>query len=94
MSRTLRVPTDSALEVILDAGQAAVMAHVAELLSIADQADRNAIAFAAMPDEQDHGRVGSASKCARAFATSLRWRAQQILDEHAKRTATSAGAVA
>jgi hypothetical protein len=94
MSRTLRVPTDSSLAVILDAGETVVTAFVAELHSIADQADRNAAGFARMPDEQDHGRVGSASKCARAFATSLRWRAQQILDEHAKRTAADPKAVA
>jgi hypothetical protein len=93
MSRTLRVPTDGALEVILDAGQSVVAAFVAELHSIADQADRNAQAFAKMSDERDHGGVGSASKASATFATSLRWRAQQILDEHAKRTAT-AGAVA
>jgi len=94
MSRTLRVPTNGALEVILDAGEPVVLAWAAELHSIADQADRNAAGFAQMPDGQDHGRVGSASKCARAFATSLRWRAQQILDEHVKRTAADPKAVA
>lgn len=86
MSRALRVPTDSALATILDAGEPVAMAFAAELQSIADQADRNAIGFAAMPDDKDHGGVGSASACSRVFATSLRWRAQQILDEAAKRS--------
>jgi hypothetical protein len=84
MSRALRVPTDSALEVILDAGEAAVMAHVAELHSIADQADANSKRYARL--DNDHGELGSASHCARVFATSLRWRAQQILDAYANRT--------
>lgn len=85
MSRTLRVPTDSALEVILDAGETLVLAFAAELHSIADQADANSVRYARL--DGDTGEVGSASHCARVFATSLRWRAQQILDEHAKRSA-------
>jgi hypothetical protein len=94
VSRTLRVPTDGALEVILDAGEPVVLAFAAELQSIAEQADANSARYAAMPGDRDHGGVGSASKCSSTFATSLRWRAQQILDEHAKRTAGDPKAVA
>lgn len=84
MSRALRVPTDSALATILDAGEPIAMAFAAELQSIAEQADANSRRYARL--DGDHGELGSASHCARVFATSLRWRAQQILDEAAKRS--------
>lgn len=80
---SLRVPTDSALDMILAAGEPVAAAFAAELFSIAEQADANAKRYTRLV--ADHGELGSASHCARVFATSLRWRAQQILDAAASR---------
>jgi hypothetical protein len=85
MSTTLNVQPDTSLDVILAAGETVAAAFAAELLSIADQADANSRRYTNL--DTDHGGIGSASHCARVFATSLRWRANQILDaaEHPAR---------
>jgi hypothetical protein len=63
---------------ILHPADTHTMRLAAELISVADQADDNANRYTNHPN--DHGRLGSASRAYRTIATSLRWRAQMILD--------------
>jgi hypothetical protein len=76
--------TGRPLTMLLSPGETLAAAIAAELLNAAHDADANAARYDT--HRNDHGGIGSASRAYRTVATSLRWRAQILLDKAANTT--------